>query len=429
VPAAAAVAAGALILGLTIAQLAGCAGSPAESGDRNPARGPEAASLRDDIEVFAEELPRRHKELFFQLEEEEYRRRLRQLEEQLPRLSEAEVEIELRRLLSDVGDSHTDLMPRMEQVYPLRFTRFQEGMFLRQADTAYAEMVGMELTAVDGTPLTEVRRRIAEIVPNENEMQLWIKVSMYLSLPYYLKALGIVEGETASFALRDGEGNRHVMKVRAITRSAGIDWHRYLGGELPIPQDPADIPLYMKGQGTVYRMEYRESERLLYIQYNSCREMEDYPFETFTEDVVQRIESVPVEKLVVDLRFNGGGDSRVFRPLLQELERDYKGGRDYDLFAVIGRDTYSSAILNAVDLKKKAGAVLVGEPTAGKPNHYGEIKRLELPYSGLQLSYSTKYFDIIDEDINTLVPDLQAVWSFRDFSEWKDGAMEVIRGY
>jgi hypothetical protein len=290
-------------------------------------------------------------------------------------------------------------------------------------------MVGMELTAVDGTPLAEVRRRIAGIVPHENEMQLWIKVPMYLSLPYYLKALDIVEGDAARFRFRDRGGNVHEVEVEETTRSAQIDWHRYLGGELPVPQDPAGIPLYLNRKGAVYRTAYQEGEQLLYIQYNSCREMEDYPFRDFTKDVVQRLESAPVEKLVIDLRFNGGGDSRVFRPLLRRLARDYRRGRDYELFVIIGRNTYSSAILNAVDLRKKAGAVLVGEPTAGKPNHYGEIKRMKLPHSGLLLSYSTKYFEIIDEDIHTLEPDVRAIWNFKDFSEWRDGVMEVIREY
>ena len=40
----------------------------------------------------------------------------------------------------------------------------------------------------------------------------------------------------------------------------------------------------------------------------------------------------------------------------------------------------------ALSLKEKAGALLVGEPTGGKPSHFGEVKSFELPVSGLSVS-------------------------------------------
>ncbi len=84
-------------------------------------------------------------------------------------------------------------------------------------------------------------------------------------------------------------------------------------------------------------------------------------------------------------------------------------------------------MLNAIDLKQKAGAVLIGEPTGGKPNHYGEVKRVTLPHSGLTLSYSTKYFSRYKKDTSTLRPDIELLWSFDDFSSLKDGVMELIK--
>jgi hypothetical protein len=420
-----------LLLALTAPLITGCAGGPVDrSSDVQTAEAAEkdaATSLRDDIEVFEKTLPRRHKNLFHSIPEEEYRQRLSQLKNQLPGLTESEVEIELRRLLADVGDSHTDLSPRVNRVYPLRFTRFEEGVILRQADKAYADAVGMELTGIDGSPLDEVWKRIAEIVPHENEMQLWNKVPMYLSLPHYLEALDIVGGETTTFELQDSNGKRREFDVQAVPRNSDINWYRYLGDELSTPGDKTEIPLYLDGNGRYYHMAYRDEERLLYIRYGACMEDPEYPFAQFAKDVKKRIQQSPVEKLVVDVRFNGGGDSRVFQPLVDELSEDYREGRAYELFVVIGRGTFSSAIINAVDLKKKAGAVLVGEPTAGKPNHYGEIERIELPHSGLTLSYSTKYFELIEEDVDSLRPDIHVMWSFEDFSSWRDGALEEIR--
>jgi C-terminal processing protease CtpA/Prc len=109
------------------------------------------------------------------------------------------------------------------------------------------------------------------------------------------------------------------------------------------------------------------------------------------------------------------------------MEKDYTEGRDYDLYVIIGRHTFSSAILNAIDLKQKAGAVLIGEPTSGKPNHYGEVRSITLPYSGKKLNYSTKYFSTYQQDTDSLYPDVRVLWSYQNLIHWQDGAMELIR--
>jgi len=76
------------------------------------------------------------------------------------------------------------------------------------------------------------------------------------------------------------------------------------------------------------------------------------------------------------------------------------------LFVIIGRKTFSSAVLNTLDFKKHTNAIIVGEETSGKPNHYGEIKSFELPNSKLKVYYSTKYFKHYEKDIETIRPDV-----------------------
>ena len=41
---------------------------------------------------------------------------------------------------------------------------------------------------------------------------------------------------------------------------------------------------------------------------------------------------------------------------------------------LIGRATFSSAQMNAQQFRDRTKAILVGEPTGQKPNHFGEIK-------------------------------------------------------
>jgi C-terminal processing protease CtpA/Prc len=135
-----------------------------------------------------------------------------------------------------------------------------------------------------------------------------------------------------------------------------------------------------------------------------------------------------VDKLVIDLRNNSGGNSGIMDPLIDELAQNKKINKEGSLFVIIGRQTFSSAILNAIDLKNKTKAILVGEPTGGKPNHFGEIKTLKLPNTHSVVTYSTKYFTHATEDTPSLMPDILIELYFRDYLGKQDPFLEAVWG-
>lgn len=71
-------------------------------------------------------------------------------------------------------------------------------------------------------------------------------------------------------------------------------------------------------------------------------------------------------------------------------------------------------------------AIFVGEETSGKPNHFGEIKLLELANSGLKIQYSTKYFKNSETDLKTITPDYTIEESFKDFIKGHDPVYDWV---
>jgi hypothetical protein len=69
------------------------------------------------------------------------------------------------------------------------------------------------------------------------------------------------------------------------------------------------VPLYRSRPDENYWYEYLEEEKTVYLNYNSCRQMRDRPFEIFAEEFWGFVESNEVEKLVLDIRDNRGGSS------------------------------------------------------------------------------------------------------------------------
>ena len=72
-------------------------------------------------------------------------------------------------------------------------------------------------------------------------------------------------------------------------------------------------------------------------------------------------------------------------------------------------------------------ATLVGEPTGGRPNCYGELIGFKLPNSNLQVNCSTKYFrQSRDDDPPSRDPDITVARSWEDCLAGRDPVMETV---
>jgi C-terminal processing protease CtpA/Prc len=99
------------------------------------------------------------------------------------------------------------------------------------------------------------------------------------------------------------------------------------------------------------------------------------------------------------------------------------------LFVITGRQTFSSALIDAIQFKQYTNCLLIGEPTGGKPNSYGEVLSFTLPNSGVVVQYSTKYFQMMDDDSLALYPDNDIEISMHDYAQGKDPVMDFILNY
>jgi len=79
-----------------------------------------------------------------------------------------------------------------------------------------------------------------------------------------------------------------------------------------------------------------------------------------------------------------------------------------------------------VDLKKETNAILVGEPIGERPNSYQENDEMKLPNSGVLVSYSTKYYKFLDEDVPAVMPDKRIDPTWTDYKAGRDAVMDWI---
>ena len=370
------------------------------------------SEMRTDLYFLRDTLPAKHLNLFAKISRSDFEKSIVSLDARIDTLDEESFFTEIFQIIKAIGDEHTRFRPDLSPYrLPIRFTLFKEGCFVTEAHQS--ELLLGKLIAINGIDMGEIINRFKKILYDENLSYFDISLPQYLNNTYILKGLGITQTKdsiTCTFLNTDHKTISAVLKPdpKAKLRKA-----------------PSSTELRaFKGKG-IYGQIYDKEQNLIYVYYRSCQQDKKYPFSTFTRELLDTIANRHPQKLIIDLRYNGGGNSSIMDPLIDSLQNGYLS-REHKLYVLIGKQTFSSALLNAMSLKKQCQAILVGEATAGSVNHYGEVRTFELPYSQAIVTYSTKYFETWKGHDGALIPDKTIPASVEDFKRGRDSVLEYI---
>lgn len=406
-------------LGVCFSMLGGCA---------SPSRPPAPAPTRDgrwaqDVDYLADNLPRLHVNAFHSVSRARFESEIRRLRQDVPKLKDHEIIVRLMQIVASIGDGHTRLGGQTGfGALPVRLRRFEDGVFVVAATAEYAEIVGARVVHVDETPIEEALAAVSSVIPHDNCDELREAAPWYLAEPEVLLALGVARtADAVPFELEPRDGPLTTVELRRLPTVDGVRW-----ATVPLP-DGTPRPLSRRNQSKPYWFERLPEQSVLYVAYNSCVDAKEQPFAEFVESVFRIMDAESTERLVVDLRNNEGGNSEVINPLIREIRRRPHQNQRGRLFVLIGRLTYSSAMLNALDFRRETNALLVGEPTGGKPNSYGEQRSFRLPNSRLEITYATKYFrKVWFKDPPAVIPDVTVETSSADFFAGRDPVLEAV---
>jgi len=196
-----------------------------------------------------------------------------------------------------------------------------------------------------------------------------------------------------------------------------------------LPQTlPAPVPLYLKNMGTGYWFEYLPENKTVYFQFNLIRNDKKESLVDFSNRLFKFINETEVEKLVIDIGWNNGGNAGLLLPLVQGLIKNEKINKQGKLFVIIGRRVFSAAQSAATFFERYTNATFIGEPTGSSPNFVGEEDSVKLPYSKIGINVSELYWEnSYPHDKRTwLAPQIYIPPTFESFRVNRDPAMEAI---
>jgi hypothetical protein len=379
---------------------------------------------REDLEFFTTTLNSGHKDFSKLLSNESFKRELSELKSRADHLSDTEIIIRLMRQVAGLGVAHATVDWRSDKFdfhfYPLRLRWFGDGLAVMAAAPSLREAIGARVVRIGSENPDKVAAAVTPYIPHENQAWLRYQTPNYMVFDELLSYLKIVPSKVrVEFTFEKSDGKRFSLEIPRLPLKAQADMVSAWDA-LQIP-----TPLYRKQPDSPYWRDYLADTKTLYIQYNKCQNIGP-PFESFAQETLSFADSHSVERVVVDLRFNAGGDSRVVQPLIQGLKKRRALSAPGHLYALIGPVTYSSGMMAAMDFKDDLQAILVGEPTGGKPNQFGEVKRATLPNSNLALYYPVKYFHPLqDADPESVVPDIPVSLTLEDFLAGRDPVLET----
>lgn len=386
-----------------------------------------------------------------------------ELERSLPEMNDQEVIVTLSEAVALSGNAHTRLYLLRNRTelrrLPVRLYWFTDGLYVIRATSGYGDLPGCRVSRIAGRDPRSVRARVARLFAG-NASWVEYKSPYFMTSPEILFGLGMIddmENVSMQFTCGGREPFERQLKPLPLQRtkkpteawrdlapaSADQDETEHggaAGGWIGALRDRDPAPLYLRDPRQRYWFEYLEDGKSLYVQYNRSQNMPNRPsVADFAAQVEAFIGGHAVDRLILDLRFNTGGNNGLAAPFMERLavlEREKTIGR---LYVITGRATFSAGISHAAWLKQYSDATFVGEPVGDELDTWSEGGNIVLPNSGLTVHFTNGFhslssiehpkfeqYEWSDLDLEDLDPDVPVRLSSDDYFSGRDPALAAI---
>lgn len=390
-----------------------------------------------DIDTLVNRITYTHPDPFTICPETVFRERIIQVKKGLPdSLTDLEFGRRVIPCVAMLGDGHTvTLLPRPVSEHPLLPLGVRVGW--RDSSLTLADS-GEEILSINGVPVKEVLENMLRYVSGERMhfrfMCVQLNFNLFLDALYpdsvYRLVLQKTDGTQAEQVVKTlpyGEIKSKVQEAKARTGKKKAD----------------------------YAFQVSQDGKSMLFEFNRFYDWEK--FKVFADSMFREIKKQRIKNLVIDIRKNGGGDSRLGDELLQYLlhkpfsqfgkvqarvgryTKDWAGkdsiklkgvdslfttilpltslrkeplrlSKKTKVYLLISNNTFSSASAFSWAFQYFKGGTVVGEESGGMNVTFGDIRYYTLPHSRLLCGISWKRFYQYGADegcIHGTLPDVE----------------------
>lgn len=392
------------------------------------------ADWQSDLRFLQQTIHKDYPFLFKNITAADFDAAVDELDRKIPSMQQHEIIAGISRIVSSFKYGHTDIIwsqsPVKYHLVPLNLYWYSDGLFVEGAEKVNADIVGAKLVKVEGVPVEEALAAVKPLMPAENDQFFRAHGLDLLNIPEALHAQRLTSKlkETITYTFeKDGKTFDKTITARDAFRlprqygliNPGAGWVSV--------RDQSTTPYYLKNLDKIYYFEYLPAGKTLYVRHSQILDdpKEDIP--AFYKRVFDFVEKNDVEKLVLDVRLNGGGNNYKNKPIITGIIEHPKINQPGKLFVIIGRRTFSACQNLVNELSNYTNALFVGEPTGENINFYGDNRKVILPNSGTPVLLSFAWWQDKPQWENEpwLAPQLAVDISFEDYRSNRDPVLQA----
>ena len=349
-----------------------------------------------DLDALAGGIVERHRNPFHRIPRGQFDAGVARLHDRIPDLSTAATLVGFDEIAASIGDGHTRVeTDHFYRRLPLELFWYGDQLRIVRSLQDDSQLMGAQLIAVAGVDVEEVHRRLQPLIPQgENPWHVLACSADRLTRADVLVALECAaDTGSCELTLIGRDHGRFAAEVASLPPGAAPSW--------PAPSPAGGLRL--RGPDEPLAFTALPEDDATYANFRSYD-----GFEQAAAQLIAHLQDTAPARLVLDLRDNGGGDYTLARHnLIYPIWGLPTINRPGGLYVLIGRSTYSAAMVTATDFRRETEAVLAGEPTGARPVGYQELGTFDLPRSGLRAHAAIRLYRFSDTDAMAVFPDQQ----------------------
>jgi hypothetical protein len=376
------------------------------------------AQWHEDLAFLARELPKRHANAFHSISREKFEAEVGALDQRLDQLNSDEIYVGMDRIANLIGDGHTYIrFPEDYANLPVDIVRFGDDYRVVATANGNEKALGARVIKIEDTPSARAHEILLSLTPSdETDVLRNARANGFLTIGILLHGIGIVRDRNlVRYTLADDDGKEFAVNIHSVVRSDRLNW-KY-------PYKAA--PLFRQKPDEDFWYSYLPESHTVYCNFRGYKDLGQH-----SKALFDLIKQQHPDKLVIDMRMNGGGDYNVgLRHMVHPIRDLPDINRKGHLFVLIGSDTFSAAMSNSAHFRYQTNAILVGQQIGEKPNSYQEAREMKLPNSRWTVRYSVKFYKFVDDGQNLIRPDQEIIPSWDDYKSARDRVLDWVLNY
>ena len=378
-----------------------------------------------------------------------YLKQVAELESHVHTLDDPHLMVGLAKAVALADNGHTRLyLVRARTVvrqYPIRVWWFRNELRVIRATPEHSDLLGCEVMKIGMYSASVAFERAT---PLYSGSQTWAEyMSTYtLTSAEILRGLDLIpDMNHAHWTFRCANGTRSVdlepmplqKQDHTVEAWPNLAPRSFEPEQGLVGLQLTSVPPYLSHLEKNYWFEVQGDSGVLYFQFNRCADQADEKISEFGKRLESAWRDPKTRALVIDLRFNTGGNLDLFKDLMTRLQQEAAGR---PVYVITGRATFSAGLYHAAQWKQWGKATFIGEPVGDRLDYWSEGGNINLPNSKIAIHfadsfhrYSHKeypdrkpYFEELS--IDSLAPDDPVRPSFVDYAAGRDPAMGIVLG-